>query len=266
MLDLSHNSDPTTLAVTDVLASSYGGLPLNSPNDVAVHPSDGSIFYTDPYYGFLSITKAPLGDHNYSSDKSALRFAGVYRVPPPALIGAADPARPQLITAELSRPNGIGFEPASADGTHAMWVSECCQGHAASCPPATARWHRYVPIDAARTNYTRERTIEWRRPDGGGGCADGFKIASREGRSSLLIGSCPLGVCVVDLERGENAVLERVEFGGHRVSNVAFGGDDHLYVTGEGHLWRLPLNPSAFEPLGQTPKEGHWSEAYKEEV
>ena len=32
-------------AFQDVVAASYQGLPLNSPNDVAIHP-DGSIFFT----------------------------------------------------------------------------------------------------------------------------------------------------------------------------------------------------------------------------
>ncbi|MDB5736329.1 MAG: SMP-30/Gluconolaconase/LRE domain protein [Alphaproteobacteria bacterium] len=33
-----------------VIADSYNGQPLNSPNDIAVH-KDGSIWFTDPYYG-----------------------------------------------------------------------------------------------------------------------------------------------------------------------------------------------------------------------
>ena len=36
-----------------VLAASYQGKRLNSPNDVVVH-SDGSIWFTDPTYGILS--------------------------------------------------------------------------------------------------------------------------------------------------------------------------------------------------------------------
>ena len=33
-----------------VLADNYNGQPLNSPNDMRRHP-DGSIWFTDPYYG-----------------------------------------------------------------------------------------------------------------------------------------------------------------------------------------------------------------------
>ena len=33
-----------------IIADSYNGQPLNSPNDLAPH-KDGSIWFTDPYYG-----------------------------------------------------------------------------------------------------------------------------------------------------------------------------------------------------------------------
>ena len=254
------------MAVADVLACSFGGLPLNAPNDVAVEPHDGAVYFTDPYDGFLEVGRRPLGDANYSSDKSALGFAGVFRVPPPPRVGSADAARPQLISAALERPNGIGFEPVAAEsGQHALWVSDCCQGHAASCPPATARWHRFVPTDEHRSNYTRQRTVEWARPGGGAGCADGFKIFARPGKSPILIGACPLGVCVLDTARTDHPVFEYVDLH-HRTTSVALGGDGHLYVTGEGHLWSLILAADAFEPPSPAPAEEHWAHAFRDEL
>ena len=67
---------------------------------------------------------------------------------------------------------------------------------------------------------------------------------------------------------GGSEPIEYVDFGGFVVSNVAFGGDDldHLYVTGSGHVWKLPLSELAKEPPEPTPNEEHWSRAYKEEV
>ena len=238
--------DPATLEVVDVLASSHRGVPLNSPNDVAVHPADGAIHFTDPYYGFLEIAKLPLGDHSYTSDKSALGYAGVYRVAAPKHVGGADPQSPTLLTTELERPNGIAFEPsADASGRHAMWVSECCQGHARTCPANTARWVRFLPAgDAERADgrhYVRDRMVSWSRAGGGGGCADGFAMLARPHRPTLLIGACPMGVCVIDTSLiGDAAMIQHVEFT-HRTSNVAVGADNYVYVTGEGHLWRLPL-------------------------
>src|SRR5207247_2518277 len=36
-----------------MLAEIFNGKPLNAPNDVVVHPNDGSIWFTDPGYGSL---------------------------------------------------------------------------------------------------------------------------------------------------------------------------------------------------------------------
>ena len=241
----------------DVLAASFTGLPLNCPNDVAIAPAgDGRIAFTDPYYCFLERTKLPLGDSNTQA-RSALGFAGVYAVSPPAGVGRADVERPVLLTNELSRPNGIAFEPDSqpegGGEAAAFWVSECCQGHSPMCPAGVARWHRYVrrPADhhigPGEPTHARSRTIEWQRPGGGGGCADGFKmLARREDHTGtslppLIVASCPLGVCVVDTGRSDNHVVEYVPFGKYRVSNLAFDGNGSMYVTGEGHLWRLRL-------------------------
>jgi gluconolactonase len=81
-------------AVT-VIADKYNGKPLNSPNDIVVHP-DGGIWFTDPPYGIL-------GNYEGSPAKPELKEA-VYRVDPKT-------ARMELITDELDRPNGICFSP-----------------------------------------------------------------------------------------------------------------------------------------------------------
>ena len=74
------------------LASRWNGRPLNSPNDVVVR-SDGSIWFTDPSYGWLQgFRPEPLaGDH-------------VYRY---------DPARDRLTLAAggFDKPNGLCFSP-----------------------------------------------------------------------------------------------------------------------------------------------------------
>jgi gluconolactonase len=78
-----------------VIADSFEGKRLNSPNDAAVHP-DGSIWFTDPMYGIRG---------NYEGFKSESELkAGVYR---------ADPQSGQvtLVSDELTGPNGICFSP-----------------------------------------------------------------------------------------------------------------------------------------------------------
>ena len=72
-----------------VLAESYGGKRLNSPNDLTV-ASDGTIYFTDPPYGV-------------DEEDRELSFSGVYRLSPEGDLS--------LLTKELSRPNGIVLSP-----------------------------------------------------------------------------------------------------------------------------------------------------------
>ena len=72
-----------------VLADSYNGQPLNSPNDIAPH-KDGSIWFTDPTYGLGSTT-------------SDLGYTGVYRI---------DVAGALHLEAKVDgQPNGVAFAP-----------------------------------------------------------------------------------------------------------------------------------------------------------
>lgn len=78
----------------EVLAESYQGKRLNSPNDVVVH-SSGAIYFTDPTYG--------LPDARETQD---LDFQGVYRLDPDG--------RLSLLTADFTQPNGLAFSPDEA--------------------------------------------------------------------------------------------------------------------------------------------------------
>jgi gluconolactonase len=92
-------------AVKTILADSYQGQPLNSPNDL-VYRSDGSIYFTDPPYGLRT-----QGD---SDPEKRLSFNGVYRIPAAATRApgsAPDRAALQLLIRDLTRPNGICFSP-----------------------------------------------------------------------------------------------------------------------------------------------------------
>ncbi|MET0736437.1 MAG: SMP-30/gluconolactonase/LRE family protein [Microbacterium sp.] len=79
---------------TRVLADSYGGSPLNSPNDVTVHP-DGAVWFTDPTYGIVS-------DYEGRAGESQQPVRGVYRIDPKS--GEAS-----LALSQLEQPNGIAF-------------------------------------------------------------------------------------------------------------------------------------------------------------
>ena len=81
-------------AVT-VIAETFDGKRLNSPNDVVVHP-DGSIWFTDPPYGIR-------GNYEGYRAESELPLA-VYRVEPAT-------GRIEMVTDEVGAPNGLCFSP-----------------------------------------------------------------------------------------------------------------------------------------------------------
>jgi len=76
-----------------VIADNWQGKPLNSPNDVVVHP-DGAIWFTDPPYGIM-------GNYEGFQAKQEIKEA-VYRVDPKT-------RKMEKITDELDKPNGICF-------------------------------------------------------------------------------------------------------------------------------------------------------------
>ena len=73
-----------------VLADTFRGKRLNSPNDVVVR-SDGTIYFTDPPYGI-------------EPEEQELPFRGVY---------CLDPAKKKLtlLLDDFDRPNGLAFSP-----------------------------------------------------------------------------------------------------------------------------------------------------------
>jgi gluconolactonase len=77
---------------TTVLADSYAGKRLNSPNDL-VFRSDGTLFFTDPPFGLPGTFDDPARE---------LDFSGVFRV---------DGGEVSLVTDELEGPNGLAFSP-----------------------------------------------------------------------------------------------------------------------------------------------------------
>ncbi len=75
-----------------ILADSYEGKRLNSPNDL-VYRSDGTLFFTDPPFGF---PKA------FEDARKQLPFSGVFSIYKGKL---------QLVSKDFTGPNGIAFSP-----------------------------------------------------------------------------------------------------------------------------------------------------------
>jgi len=75
-----------------VLADSYEGKRLNSPNDL-VYRSDGTLYFTDPPFGLPGAFDDP---------RKELDFSGVF---------AARDGKVRVVADELEGPNGIAFSP-----------------------------------------------------------------------------------------------------------------------------------------------------------
>lgn len=79
-----------------VLADSYRGKRLNSPNDVIVR-SDGSVWFTDPTYGILS-------DYEGYKSEPEQQTRNVYRLDPST-------GEIEIMVDDFGQPNGLAFSP-----------------------------------------------------------------------------------------------------------------------------------------------------------
>jgi len=75
-----------------VLADKFEGKRLNSPNDL-VYRSDGTLYFTDPPFGLPKF---------FSDPRKELPFSGVF---------AAKDGKIQLVSTDLTGPNGLAFSP-----------------------------------------------------------------------------------------------------------------------------------------------------------
>lgn len=97
LISCEHGTRRVTRTAADgsvtVIADSFGGKRLNSPNDVVVK-SDGTIWFTDPHYGIKT---------NYEGFKSEQELpCQVYRVDPSK--GTID-----VVLTDFAGPNGLAF-------------------------------------------------------------------------------------------------------------------------------------------------------------
>jgi gluconolactonase len=206
-------------AQVTILADSYQGKRLNSPNDL-VYKSDGALYFTDPPYGLPKLDSDPT---------KQLQVNGVYRLP-----GAvyqkpgAPPSRDklQLLVKDLPRPNGIAFSP----DEEYLYVNN-------SEPKKL--WMRYK-VNADGT-LTEAKLFFDASSDSRAGAPDGMKVD----QSGNVYSAGPGGVWIFSPEGKHLGTLDIPE----RVGNVAWGGADHktLYVAASSSIYRITLkNPGVY--------------------
>ena len=187
-----------------VIADSYQGKRLNSPNDVVVK-SDGSIWFTDPHYGIMS---------DYEGFRAAQELpCHVYRVDPDGTM--------QAVLTDFNGPNGLCFSP---DET-ALYVVDT--GRMGQPDPQHIR--RFA-VDGAR--LTGGAVFHKVEP----GCADGIRVDT----DSNLWASAADGVhCIAP----DGHLMGRVLVP-EVVSNLCFGGrsKERLFITASTSLYAISLN------------------------
>jgi gluconolactonase len=194
-----------------VLADRYEGKRLNSPNDL-VYKSDGALYFTDPPFGLPKFFDDP---------RKELPYSGVFRVSP-------DGKNIQLVTKELSGPNGLAFSPDE----------------------------KYFYVD----NWEEKRKIILRyevNPDGT--LSNGkvfFDMTSAEGKDALdgmkidqkgnLYVSGPGGLWIISAEGTHLGTIVPPE----HPHNFAWGDDDGrtLYMCARTGLYRIRLNIPGIRP------------------
>ena len=211
--------DPS--ATVTVLADTYEGKQLNSPNDL-VYRSDGSLYFTDPPYGLPT-----QGDQDPAKE---LKVNGVYRI-----VGAAkrkpgappDRAKLQLLIEDLPRPNGIAFSP----DEKFLYVDN-------SEPKKL--WMRYtVQPDGSLANGT---LLYDATADSAPGAPDGMKV-DKEGN---IYSAGPGGVWIFSAAGKHMGTIKVPE----KVGNLAWGGSlgKTLYITASTSVYSIELGIAGVRP------------------
>jgi gluconolactonase len=201
-------------AEVTILADTYQGKRLNSPNDLA-YRSDGSLYFTDPPYG--------LRQQSDTDPAKELKVNGVYRIP-----GAryqkpgAPPARSklQLLIKSLPRPNGLAFSP---DEKY-LYVDN-------SEPEMI--WMRYTV--SANGLLTQPKLFFDAGPYMHHGAPDGLKI-DQQGN---IYSAGPDGVWIFS-PQGKHLGTIHLPM---PVGNLAFGGADRktLYIAASSSIYSLQV-------------------------
>jgi gluconolactonase len=194
-----------------VLADSFQGKKLNSPNDL-VYKSDGSLYFTDPPYGLPT-----QGDSDPLKEQTV---NGVYRIADARQHKAGAPPendKLQLIIKDIKRPNGIAFSP---DEKY-LYIAES----------GDKVWLRYkVQPDGSVTDG---QTFLDAKTDSTPGVPDGMRVDKK----GNIYSAGPGGVWIISPEGKHIGTIKVPEV----VGNVAWGDKDGktLYIVASTSVFKV---------------------------
>ncbi len=184
-----------------VIADSFDGKRLNSPNDVVVHP-DGSIWFTDPIYGIRGAYEGNPGESETTP--------AVYRVD-------GQSGRISIATDDVNMPNGLCFSPDYSR----LYVAD-----------TGASETRVFDLDG--TQLRRGRTfIRLQAPGGVRSAADGIRCDSD---GNVWAGATP-GVQIIAPNGDQIGMIRLPEI----CANICFGGEkrNRLFMTASQSLYSV---------------------------
>jgi gluconolactonase len=189
-----------------VLADHYQGKKLNSPNDVIVGP-DGALYFTDPTLDLVA------------GEKQEIPFQGVYRLD--------DKGNVQLLTKDLSQPNGLAFSP---DGKR-FYVDD-------------SKEKNIRVYDAAADGTLSNGRIFGEEPPSGKheGVPDGMRV---DNAGNLFV-TGPKGIWIWDAAGNHLGTIVMPE----QPANLTWGDADYhtLYITAATSVYRLRTKTHGFAP------------------
>lgn len=183
------------------VAEKFENKRLNSPNDVVVHPNDGSVWFTDPTYGIS-------GNYEGFQATSELKQA-VYRVD-------AQSGTIAKVTDEVNQPNGLCFSP----DLKKLYVADTGSGE-------TKVW------DVDGSSLRNGKTFVKLGAMGGGSAADGIRC---DIDGNIWAGARP-GVQVIAPDGAAIGMIRLPE----QCANICFGGvkRNRLFMTASQSLYAV---------------------------
>lgn len=196
-----------------VLADSWQGKRLNSPNDVVVK-TDGSIWFTDPSYGILT---------DYEGDRANPELpCQVYRIDPD---GSLD-----VVADNFHKPNGLAFSPDES----LLYIADTGATHEVDGP----KHIRALTVSADGRSLGDSRVFA----ECTAGLFDGFRCDT----AGRIWSSAEDGVHCYSVEGQLIGKIRIPEI----VSNVTFGGAkrNRLFICGTSSLYAVYLTVNGCTP------------------
>src|SRR5688500_16591814 len=210
-----------------VLADSYQGKRLNSPNDL-VYRSDGTLFFSDPPFGFPKL---------FNDVRKQLPFSGVYSIYKGKL---------QLVNKDLTGPNGIALSPDEKYVYVGNWPRSLTgQELRKEDEPVNEIGDRRKAImryevQADGTLKNGKLFFDFTNASGEDGL-DGIKVD----RKGNLYVSAPGGLWVISPEGKHLGTIITPR----HVHNMAWGDDGRtLYLCARSALYRIQLSVTGARP------------------